>query len=564
MLLASALGTRHEQFRDARRSPASESMLPTQVPGTKHTEQAPSEQNPLMGELDPPRSALGNLFRLSNAAGKVLSRRSEPSEFRHEISPRDTTHNVPGILGSPMADSGQHVSGPKSATPDSARLKFSPSSSFIRPTSAPPPPAAAASAAASAAAISTALPHAVPHGSGPALSFADPQSPFLQMTISPGSALVEQTNNDAQFLFNLDDEVPDIHDSNRLPETASDIDPEIAELTGYVYDGSLLATRNSQALAEIDASEFEIDKSAQETEALFNQRSHLQSLMKADHSVIVRTAKISDLNDLSHLNEAFAIETDLQRQSACDQDSTKQWMTVDIGEDESIKEDIVAQDVICLEQGTLGIRGFLLSRDQMDPKSAKWHCYISTLFVARGSRGQGFARMLLSKAVLDSHTRGQAESIVLLVASNNDKAQKLYKSFGFVKTSEQRDHNVMTASMDTAFEKAAAHMARRVAAQAGSRSSPRLSIGARTSSEFESSSLKPRRWSDSEIEQLMKLVLKHGESDWASVAAALGSGRTAKAARNKYNSLSQERRFFVEEIIGEGVDADGYPAYCAR
>ena len=62
----------------------------------------------------------------------------------------------------------------------------------------------------------------------------------------------------------------------------------------------------------------------------------------------------------------------------------------------------------------------------------------------------------------------------------------------------------------------------------------------------------------------MKLVSRHGESDWVSVAAALGSGRTAKAARTKYNSLSQERRYFVEEIVGEGVDENGHPAYCAR
>eukprot|EP01043_Picozoa_sp_COSAG02_P036616 COSAG02_NODE_2693_length_8220_cov_3.340106_9_plen_556_part_00 len=531
-------------------------MLGSEASGTTHAIQLPSAQSSVTGELDAPRPGLENLFRLSNAAGKILGQQPEPSEFRHEVSPRDTTHNVPGILGSPIAGSGQQLSSPKSIAP-SAKLKFSPASSFIKP--------ATPAVTSAAAVVNTGLPGTISRASGPTLSFADPQSPFLQMTVSPGSALVEQTDADAQFLFDLDDEVPDIHDPNRLPATAHDGDDlEVAELTSYVYDGSLLATKHSQALGQIDASVFEIDRSPEDIEEypLFDQRSHLQSLMKADQSVIVRTAKISDLNDLSHLNEAFAIETDLQ--SACDQDSTKQWMTVDIGKDESIKDDIIAQDVICLEQGTLGIRGFLLSRDQMDPKSAEWHCYISTLFVARGSRGQGFARMLLSQAILDSNTRGQAESIALLVAPCNNKAQKLYESFGFAKTGEQRDHNVMTAPMDTAFEKAIAYMARRTVAQAGSRSSPRLGISAKTSSEAESSSLKPTRWSDSEIEQLMELVLKHGESDWASVAAALGSGRTAKAARTKYNSLSQERRYYVEEIIGEGVDGNGYPAYCAR
>lgn len=129
-----------------------------------------------------------------------------------------------------------------------------------------------------------------------------------------------------------------------------------------------------------------------------------------------------------------------------------------------------------------------------------------------------------------------------------------------------------TASMNTMSATAAAHMGQRAADVAGLRSSP-WQTGRGNWSEPETNNLtrtSGTRWSDMEVEKLMLLVEKHGTSDWVAVATTLGSRRTAKAVRAKYHKVvmpavsPEQRRYFVEKIVGEGVDQNGNPGYCTK
>ena len=49
----------------------------------------------------------------------------------------------------------------------------------------------------------------------------------------------------------------------------------------------------------------------------------------------------------------------------------------------------------------------------------------------------------------------------------------------------------------------------------------------------------PLRWTLPEVDTLMKLVEKRGTCDWEAVSAGLGSGRSAKAVRTKYDDLTR-------------------------
>jgi transposase-like protein len=67
-----------------------------------------------------------------------------------------------------------------------------------------------------------------------------------------------------------------------------------------------------------------------------------------------------------------------------------------------------------------------------------------------------------------------------------------------------------------------------------------------------------RRWSDEEHGRLVKLVAQHGAGDWATKAAALGTGRTASSVYNRYRTTIRKRN--AEEQLSPDADAAGAQA----